>query len=356
MTPVGFDEQAEILAAEAARAKRNTPQAVVSAAPVVTAEQMDLVTRTVAAGATPDELKLYLYDCARQGVHPLDKLIHFTKRSGKYTPVTSIDFMRIRAAETGEYAGSDDAVFPEDGQAFPARATVAVWRLVQGQRVPFTATARWSEYKPEANDFMWRKMPHTMLAKCAEALALRKGFPRQLAGLYAKEEMDQAGPSNGFVEAPASGRSSTDVADRTTAPSAGNGGDSQHSTAPAPGAGNSAGGKRENTVAAPVGERAAPAFVGVLITKVEATTMPSGKMAGKPKWFVLFEDGNKASTIRAELAAKAQQLRDAGERVRPELSQTKWGYDLIGLFPVSATAPAIKGTVQTVDDDECIPF
>ena len=70
---------------------------------------------------------------------------------------------------------------------------MTVWRFVQGQRCAFAATARWAEYKPDANDFMWKKMPHTMLAKCAEALALRKGFPKQLAGLYAKEEMEQAG-------------------------------------------------------------------------------------------------------------------------------------------------------------------
>jgi len=163
-------------------------------APTVTSEQLALITRTVAKDATPDELKLYLYDCQRQGVHPLDKLLHFTKRGGKYTPVTSIDLMRIRAAETGEYAGSDDARFVElETHTGCDAATVTVWRLVQGQRCSFTATARWSEYCPaQGSDHMWRKMPHTMLAKCAEALALRKGFPRQLAGLYASEEMDQA--------------------------------------------------------------------------------------------------------------------------------------------------------------------
>lgn len=185
-----------------------------TAALTVTPDQLDLVKRTVANGATADELRLYLFDCQRQGVHPLDKLVHFTKRAGKYTPITSIDFMRIRAAETGEYAGSDDATFTmlnvRENEP-PVSASVTVWRLVQGQRCPFTATARWSEYKPEQNDFMWRKMPHTMLAKCAEALALRKGFPRQLAGLYAKEEMDQAGPvqTGHVVEAPAVAASSS---------------------------------------------------------------------------------------------------------------------------------------------------
>jgi phage recombination protein Bet len=184
-----------------------------TAPPAVTGDQLELVKRTVANGATDAELKLFLFDCARQGVHPLDKLLHFTKRGSKYTPVTSIDLMRTRAADTGEYAGSDDAMFVGDDP--PSHATVTVWRLVQGVRYPFTATARWAEYYPgDQSGQMWRKMPHTMLGKCAEALALRKGFPRQLAGLYAAEELDQAGDEAPSAPVPARSPERADRTDR----------------------------------------------------------------------------------------------------------------------------------------------
>ncbi len=161
--------------------------------PPVTRDQLDLIKHTVAAGATDAELKLFLYDCERRGVHPLDRLIHFTKRGGRYTPVVGIDFLRTRAADTGEMAGSDDAVFDKDART----ATVTVYRLTRGTRYAYTATARYDEYVPDAGpnlrgDTLWRKMPHVMLGKCAEALALRKAFPQQLAGLYVKEELEQA--------------------------------------------------------------------------------------------------------------------------------------------------------------------
>lgn len=161
---------------------------------------LELIRRTVAVGATDDELALYLHDCQRRGVHPLDRLLHFTIRKDKqgnrrYTPIVGIDLFRARAGETGQHAGTDDAVFvTEEGTKYPQSASVTVYRIVGGVRCPFAATARWFEYKPGSEDFMWVKMPYTMLAKCAEALALRKAFPGELGGLYTQDEMDQAGP------------------------------------------------------------------------------------------------------------------------------------------------------------------
>lgn len=170
------------------------PTAALVAQVTITNDQIDLIRKTIAPDATEPELQLFFYDCKRRGVHPLDKLIHFTKRKGKYTPVTSIDFLRSRAAGTKEHVGTDDAVFDGTIEGGDLQASVTVYRLVQGDRYPFTATARWAEYCPtDGNDFMWKKMPRGQLSKCAEGLALRKGFPQELDGLYTFEEMDQAG-------------------------------------------------------------------------------------------------------------------------------------------------------------------
>lgn len=266
-------------------------------APTVTPDHLALVQKTVASGATTDELKLYLYDCARQGVHPLDRLLHFTKRGGRYTPVTSIDLMRTRAADSGEYAGSDDGRFVGDKDG-ALECTVTVWRLVQGQRCQFSATARWSEYYPgDAGGTMWRKMPHTMLAKCAEALALRKGFPRQLAGLYASEELDQADkPNGGYV---------------VTAPSA-----PASTSALAP----------PEAVGPERGDSGA-------LTIQRVDTKPT-KNANVTKYVVVLSDGREVTTIKSQLGGLAQQLCQEREAVTVETKSTKLGEDLVALYRV----------------------
>jgi phage recombination protein Bet len=160
-------------------------------------EKVELIKKTVAENATPDELKLFLYQASRTGLDPLARQIYFQKRYNKrrnkyeMTVITGIDGYRLVADRTGQYAGNDDPVF--DSEDSPRKATVTVYKIIGNVRCPFTASARWDQYYPgDEQGFMWRKMPHLMLGKCAEALALRKAFPAELSGLYIKEEMDQA--------------------------------------------------------------------------------------------------------------------------------------------------------------------
>lgn len=163
--------------------------------------KIELIKRTVARGATNDELELFLHQAARMGLDPLAKQIVFQKFNTKAGPqvafITSIDGYRIIADRTGRYAGNDEPAF--DGTkayydvTVPERASVTVWKMVSGQRVPFTSTAHWNEYCPSPpKDHMWKRMPHVMLAKCAEAAALRKAFPADLSGVYTRDEMEQA--------------------------------------------------------------------------------------------------------------------------------------------------------------------
>lgn len=154
--------------------------------------KLDLIKRTIAKGASNDELELFLYHCRKTGLDPLARQIYLVKRSGSATIQTGIDGYRLVADRTGKYAGNDDYEY-DNAEERPQWAKARIWKIVEGVRCPFEATARWSQYFPgDSQGFMWKKMPHLMLGKCAEALALRKAFPAELSGLYTKEEMEQA--------------------------------------------------------------------------------------------------------------------------------------------------------------------
>lgn len=166
-----------------------------------TPQRIDLVKRLLCPDLTNDEMAVFIGLCKRTGLDPFAKQIYAIRRKGKMTIQTGIDGYRLIADRTEKYAGSDDAFF--DDEMSPNKATVTVYKIVGGQRCAFTASARWAEYYPgDASGQMWNKMPCTMLAKCAEALALRKAFPAELSGVYTGEEMEQAGEEDHPRHAP----------------------------------------------------------------------------------------------------------------------------------------------------------
>lgn len=152
-------------------------------------EQIDLIKSQVAPQATDDELKLFLYVANQKMLDPLSRQIYCIHRGGKMTIQTSIDGFRAIAERTGTYAPGSES-WTDDSNGKPISATVSVKKLINGSWIEFSATAHTSEYSSGGN--MWSKMAHVMSAKCAEAKALRKGWPEQLGGLYTSEEMAQS--------------------------------------------------------------------------------------------------------------------------------------------------------------------
>lgn len=148
---------------------------------------IQLVKQTVCPGATPLELACFLYNARRLGLDPMTRQIYFIKydRNAPGEIVVGINGYRAQAESSGVYAGSDEADFEYEqvGQpaGAPSKATVTVWKIVAGQRVPFTASARWKEFYPGEGKVgeQYRKRPHNQLAIRAESHALRKAFPQQ---------------------------------------------------------------------------------------------------------------------------------------------------------------------------------
>lgn len=182
-------------------------------APMWDADQIDLVKKTIAKGASDNELKLFMHVCQKTGLDPFARQIYATFRNEKnketnsfetkMTIQISIDGFRLVAQRSGKYAGQDgpywcglDGVWKDIwvSEKMPYAAKVGVYH--KDFEKPLYAVAKFDSYAATFKDGnlmpMWKKMPEIMIAKCAESLALRKAFPQELSGLYTSEEMSQA--------------------------------------------------------------------------------------------------------------------------------------------------------------------
>jgi phage recombination protein Bet len=179
-------------------------------------EQRKVLQEQLAPKCSPSELDYFIEVCKITGLSPFTREIYAISRNNwnpetqqsepKMTIQVSIDGLRKRAANTGLYDGSTTYWCDLDGKwlevwlksTLPSAAKTVVYR--KGSQ-PFVAVARFDSYKQEFKNKktqkmelsgQWAKMPDLMIGKVSEALALRKAFPEQTAGLYATEEMDQA--------------------------------------------------------------------------------------------------------------------------------------------------------------------
>lgn len=166
----------------------------------------------VSNNVTNADLDIFLAQSKRTGLDPFSKQIYMIGRRQKIgntdqyeikqTIQVGIDGLRAiahRVAQQCHEAFSmSDTLWADNSGAWhdvwlaptpPAAAKVSVKR---GGGV-FSAVALFKEYAPTYKgklSGMWASKPALMIAKCAEALALRKAFPTDMSGIYTDDEMD----------------------------------------------------------------------------------------------------------------------------------------------------------------------
>jgi phage recombination protein Bet len=163
-------------------------------------DQLRMLREHIAPGLSEGELGYFVEVAKSAGLNPLRKEIYAIKRGNRVAYQVAIDGFRKVAHATGNFVGCSDAVFTTEpafgGNGVELVCTITVHRRVGDNVGTWTASARMGEYMQRGRDGrasgLWATMPKAMLAKCTEALALRKAFPNELAGLYSTDEMGQA--------------------------------------------------------------------------------------------------------------------------------------------------------------------
>lgn len=183
---------------------------------VFSEDQRRMIRDSFANGASDSEFAVLMAVAEARALNPLLRQVHFVARwdSEKsrhvWTTQVSIDGLRAIAQRTGLYAGQDEPEFIENPDGTLKACKVKVYRRDWDR--PAVGVAYFSEYvqtrwdkktSKQVTSSFWQRMPHTMLAKCAESLAIRKAFPEDTSGLYTPEEMAQAENDRPEPEEPA---------------------------------------------------------------------------------------------------------------------------------------------------------
>jgi hypothetical protein len=165
----------------------------------------------------PAVLRVFFHNCLVRGFDPFagDATIMWTEDGPVW--IAKIDGLRKAAIRTGEYEGQDDPAWADEEGTWhevwlpslgrPVAARVGVYRT--GFRKAMTAVAHTDEHQVRERKYeevngrrrfkgwglaeRWQdgKGVCFMIAKCAEAAAFRKAFPKETAGFYVQEEVDR---------------------------------------------------------------------------------------------------------------------------------------------------------------------
>lgn len=169
-------------------------------------------------GAKDESISLVVSYCNAAKLDPMLKPVHIVpmsvkdSKTGKYEwrdiIMPGINLYRIQAARSGcagisEPEFGDDITYtwektektPRKTVTYPRWCKVTVKKIIDGKLFEFSAKEFWTENyatsgkDSDAPNSMWTKRPYGQLAKCAQAQALRTGFP-EICSLPTAEEME----------------------------------------------------------------------------------------------------------------------------------------------------------------------
>jgi phage recombination protein Bet len=182
-----------------------------SALTVTEDELIDVLQSSLYPGAALGSIKMVMAHCRAAGLDPLQKPVHIVPMWDKNAKgmrdviMPGIGLYRTQAARTGQLAGIGEPEFGPDVTydlgnvqvTVPEWCRVVVKRLMpNGDISEYVAKEYWIENYAtagkdnEAPNTMWKKRPRGQLRKCAEAQALRMGFPEATGNAPTADEME----------------------------------------------------------------------------------------------------------------------------------------------------------------------